>query len=115
MLDVRYHVHMTTKTTLSITEARKHIFAIAERVQQPNVYYTLTDKGRPKAVVMSAEEFESWAETLEVIKDFPNLAADAKQAMKEYREGNYVLLEDLPNVVPSRHLKKSSKRTRLRR
>ena len=105
---------MTTKTTISITEARKHIFTIAERVQHPNVYYTLTDKGRPKVVVMSAEEFESWAETLEVIKDFPNLAADAKQAMKEYQEGNYVLLEDLADVVPSRHSKKSSKRTQSR-
>ncbi len=106
---------MTTKTTISITEARKHIFTIAERVQHPNVYYTLTDKGKPKAVVMSAEEFESWAETLEVIKDFPNLAADTKQAMKEYREGNYILLEDLKDVVSSRPTKKRSKRTRSRR
>lgn len=40
------------------------------------MYYTLTDKGRPKAVVMSAEEFESWAETLEVMRDFPNLDKD---------------------------------------
>ncbi|HCB30636.1 MAG TPA: hypothetical protein DEP50_07920 [Acinetobacter lwoffii] len=115
MFDVRYHVHMTTKTTVSITEARKRIFDIAEQVQRPNVYYTLTDKGRPKVVVMSAEEFESWAETLEVIKDFPHLADDAKQAMKEYREGNYVLLEDLPNVVPSSHPKKGAKRARSRR
>lgn len=105
---------MTTKTTLSLTEGRKRFFDIAERVQSPNVYYTLTDKGRPKVVVMSAEEFESWAETLEVIKDFPNLAEEAKQAVKEYHAGKYIDLEDLKlkYVLPSRRTKKGSKRTR---
>lgn len=103
---------MTTQTTISISEARKNIFSIAQRVQRPNVYYTLTENGRPKAVVMSAEEFESWAETLEVIKDFPHLATDAKRALHEYKAGKYVLLED---VVSSRHTKIRSKRTRSRR
>jgi len=50
---------MKNKKTLSISEARKNIFDIAEEVQKPGVFYTLTEKGLPKAVVLSAEQFDS--------------------------------------------------------
>ena len=86
---------MNTKTTLPISEARKKIFILAEDVQKPGKYYTLTEKGRPKAVIMSAEEFESWIETLEVMRDFPELKKDIKEAEKDYKKGNYVTLEDV--------------------
>jgi len=86
---------MDTKTTLPISEARKKIFKIAEKVQKPATRYTLTEKGKPKAVVMSAEEFESWQETLEVIRDFPNLERDIKKAEGEYKKGKYTTLEEV--------------------
>lgn len=120
---------MNTKTTLPISEARKKIFNIAKEVQKPNNYYTLTEKGRPKAVIMSAEEFESWLETLEVMKDFPDLKEDTKEAREEYKRGDYITLEELlakegyiladkSNTeygVSSRHSQKSSKRIRKNR
>ncbi len=80
---------MDTKTTLSISEARKKIFKIAEEVQMPNKVYTLTEKGRPKAVIMSAEEFESWRETLEVMREFPNLRKDTEETDKAIKSGEY--------------------------
>lgn len=80
---------MNTKTTISISEARKKIFKIAEEVQKPGIFYTLTEKGRQKAVIMSAEEFESWAETLEVMKDFPDLGKDIKEANRAVKTGEY--------------------------
>lgn len=89
---------MNHKTTLPITEARKQIFEIAANVQKPGRFYTLTDNGRPKAVIMSAEEFESWAETLEVIRDFPHIAKDAQEARRDYVSGKwkkYATLDDL--------------------
>jgi len=86
---------MDTKTTLPISEARKKIFKIAKMVQKPSIRYTLTEKGRPKVVLMSADEFESWQETLEAIRDFPNLEKDIKKAEKEYRKGDYLFLEDV--------------------
>lgn len=49
---------MKTNTTLPITEARKNIFNIAEEVQKENVYYTLTEFGKPKMVLLSAKKFE---------------------------------------------------------
>ena len=86
---------MDTETTLPISEARKKIFKIAEKVQKPATRYTLTEKGRPKVVVMSAEEFESWQESLEVMRTFPNLEKDIKKAEREYKKGQYLTLEEV--------------------
>ena len=86
---------MDAKTILSISEARKNIFKIAEKVQKPAVYYILTEKGRPKVVVLSAEEFESWQETLEVMRIFPKLGKDIEKAEKEYKKGRCLTLEYL--------------------
>ena len=89
---------MDTKTTLPISEARKKIFKIAEMVQKPATHYTLTEKGKPKVVIMSAEEFESWQETLEVIKDFPDLEKDIKELENDIKSGaykKYTALEDI--------------------
>ena len=80
---------MSTKTTISISEARKNIFDIAEKVQRPGVYYTFTEKGKPKAVLMSAEEFESWVETLEVMQDFPDLKKDIEETDRAVKSGEY--------------------------
>jgi prevent-host-death family protein len=90
--------YMRAKTTISISEARKKIFDIAKEVQKPGVHFTLTENGRPKAVVMSVEEFESWAETLEVMQDFPDLKKDLEKTDKAIKSGeykNWSSLEDL--------------------
>src|SRR3989338_5102287 len=86
---------MDTKTTLPISEARRKIFKIAENVQKPSTYYTLTEKGKPKAVILSAEEFESWQETLEVTRDFPNLEKDVKAAEKDFKKRKCATLEEV--------------------
>ncbi|MBI2552559.1 type II toxin-antitoxin system Phd/YefM family antitoxin [Candidatus Uhrbacteria bacterium] len=89
---------MNTKTTISISEARKNIFDIADDVQKPNNYYTLTENGRPKAVILSAEEFESWQETLEVMRDFPDLDKDVKETDRAVASGEckkWATLDDI--------------------
>ncbi len=117
---------MNIKTTISISEARKNIFDIAEEVQKPNNYYTFTENGKPKVVLMSAEDFESWQETREVTSMFPNLKRESEEARKEYEAGECVTLEDYLAkegfVIGKRGLKsngvstlarlKSAKRTR---
>jgi prevent-host-death family protein len=81
---------MDTKHTLSTTEARKKLFQITKEVQTPGTIYTFTENGKPKAVMMSAEEFESWQETLEVMQDFPNLKEELKIAEEEIARGETV-------------------------
>ena len=86
---------MDTKTTLSISEARKRIFEIATDVQKPDTYYILTENGRPKVVIMSAEEFESWQETMDVMREFPDLKKEITEAEQEFAQGKYTTLEEL--------------------
>ena len=89
---------MNAKTTLSISEARKRIFDIAEEVQNPGRYYTFTEKGRPKAVLISADEFESWQETLDILQQFPDLPKDIAKVDEDIKTGaykNYITLEEL--------------------
>ena len=73
---------MSSKNILSITEARKNIFKLSDNVQKAGVYYTLVQHGRPKAVLMSADQFDSWQETMEVMRDFPDLKNDIKKLAK---------------------------------
>lgn len=84
---------MNSKTTLSITEARKRIFDIAEDIQKPGKYYTLTENGRPKAVLMSAEHFDSLMEDLELAAD-PGFAKRMAEVEKEFERGEYVSWEE---------------------
>ena len=110
---------MNTKNTLSISEARKRIFEIAEDVQKPGEYYTFTEKGRPKVVLMSAEEYESWTETMEVLREFPDLDKEIAETDEAVRTGEYkkwVTLEDMiakrPLVVAEKSKKKYGIRTK---
>jgi prevent-host-death family protein len=122
---------MTTKNTLPISEARKKIFKIAEEAQKPGNYYTFTENGRPKVVLLSAEEFESWQETLEVMREIPDLEERIKKAEKEFERGDYITLGELlakqgyiladkgknkyggeKNEISTNRSKKSSKRIR---
>lgn len=89
---------MNTKNTLSITEARKKIFKIADEVQKGSNYYTLTEKGKPKAVIMSADEFDSWQETMEIMND-PELMKDIKEAKKDIKSGEYKNYSTLEEVL----------------
>ncbi len=97
---------MDIKTTLPISQARTKIFEIAKKVQRPGTHYTFTEKGKPTVVMMSAEEFESWQETFEVMKDFPDLDKDIAQVERDRRSGkikDYPTLEDV--IEERKHLR----------
>lgn len=89
---------MNSKTTLSITEARKRIFDLAEEVQKPGSYFILTEKGQPKAVIISYEEYESIMETLDVMQEMPELGQELREsrgAVKRGEHKNWTTLEEL--------------------
>lgn len=90
---------MNPKYTLPISEARKKIFEIAEEVQKPDVYYVLTEKGRPKAVILSYEEYDSLIETLEVMQEMPDLGKDLKRAREAVASGEYKTFTTLEELL----------------
>jgi len=89
---------MDQTTTISITEARKRLFQIAKEVQTPGRSYTLTEKGKPKVIIISFEEYDSLKETIEVLTEFPDLKKDMEEAERAVKTGeykNWTTLEDL--------------------
>ena len=96
---------MRAKTIISISEARKNIFKIARDVQKPDNYYILTENGRAKAVIMSAEEFEAWQETVEIMAD-PGLMKEINEAEKDFKAGKFRDLEELMNQNVSSSIKR---------
>lgn len=85
---------MNIKNILSITEARNNFFKITDQIQESGVYFTLTERGRAKVVIMSADEFDSWQETVEIMSN-PKLMKEIKSADEDYKKGNYATLEEV--------------------
>ena len=80
--------------TLGLTEARKDLSKLVDEVASAHEHITITRQGRPAAVVMSAEEFESWQETLEILADRKTMAALAR-AEREIKAGQVLPWEDV--------------------
>lgn len=107
---------MKIKTTLPVSEARKKIFSIIKDIQKPETYYTLTDRGIPRAVIVSAEHFESFATKSEhffkkEIKLFQSICAGENMILNDgightygfNPPSGYFVLRDLSNVGYSRY------------
>ena len=65
--------------TLSVSEAKMKLSALVESVKATDEEVVITKNGRPVAVLVSPDEFESWHETLAI-------RADA-DLMKEIKKG----------------------------
>jgi antitoxin YefM len=65
--------------TLPLSEAKSQLSGLVEQVRALDDQVTITRNGRPVAVLVSAEEFERWKETIEVRGD--------AALMKEIRAG----------------------------
>jgi prevent-host-death family protein len=74
--------------TISLKEARNRFSTIVDKVDRLSERYVVTKNGTPKAVVMSAEEFESWVETLELMSN-PKAVKALEQGLKEARAGKF--------------------------
>ena len=55
--------------TLSVSEAKMKLSALVESVRATDEEVTITKNGRPIAVLVSPDEYESWAETRSIASD----------------------------------------------
>lgn len=76
----------TMSKTISLREARNRFSKIVDKVDRLSERYVVTKNGVPKAVVMSADEFESWVETLEFTSN-PKAMKALEQGLKEAKAG----------------------------
>lgn len=82
-------------TTLPANEARANFYNLIEETANKLRSFIITHRGKPKAVVISIDELESWQETLDVLTENPNIVKDIAKSRKEFKEGKTISLDEL--------------------
>lgn len=75
----------TLNTTIPVSEARSNLYRMLDEVAQEWRQFTITLRGRPKAVLISPEEFASWQETLEIMSD-KKLTESIKKGLRSKKQ-----------------------------
>ncbi len=83
---------------IPISKARKELFTIAEEVQTPGEYYSLTIDGEAKVVVLSYNEFRSLREMVELLSN-PTLLKTIEHAEEELQHNNFYTWEEVKERV----------------
>jgi len=65
-------------TTLPANEARTNFYQILDEVGNNLRQFTISHRGKPNAIIMSADEFGSWQETMEILSNKKLLASIEK-------------------------------------
>ena len=65
--------------TLSLSEAKMKLSELVDRVHSTDEEVMITQNGRPAAVLVSPEGFDSWKETIEI--------SSSQDLMEEIRRG----------------------------
>jgi len=76
---------------ISVTEARKNLLKLIDKVDEDYTRVDLTKNGKVKATLVSSEYLDSLEET---IYSLEHSLKDIRKAEKEIAAGNYVTLEE---------------------
>lgn len=85
---------MCMVTTLPISKARQELPTLVDKANKMLNEYIITVNGEPAAVLMSAQEYESWKETNEISADRKFMKV-IKQGEKEIDEGKGIPWEEV--------------------
>ena len=82
--------------TLPLSEAKTKLSSLIDEVRDRDEEVTITRNGRPVAVLVSADEFDSWKETISIRADAA-LWEEIRQGLAALKKGNARLytLEEL--------------------
>jgi antitoxin YefM len=78
------------------TEARANLTELLDDVEDKHEHVLITRNGRPAAVMVSADEYESLEETLEILQD-KDLMGALRKSEDDVRAGRLTSLEDVRN------------------
>ena len=82
--------------TLSLSEAKMKLSQLVQDVVRREDEIIITRNGKPVAVIINAEEYESWKETQEIMEN-PELMEQIQRSLNDIQKGNSkkYSLEDL--------------------
>ena len=81
--------------TLSLSEAKMKLSALVDIVYSTDEEVVITKNGRPSAVLISPDEFESWKETIRIKSDGDLMKEIAKGLAALKKKGKLYTLNEL--------------------
>ena len=72
--------------TVPVSEARQTLPELVSRMRRLMDRVVITRNGKPEAVMMAFEEYESWVETLELLSS-PESVQGIRDGLKDLRAG----------------------------
>lgn len=88
----------TLQPILPANEARANFYQMLDEAGEQWRQFTITLRGKPHVVVMSAEEFEGWQETFDIMSD-KKLVASIKRGEKELKEKKGIPWEKAKKIL----------------
>ena len=70
--------------TLPLSEVKTRLSELVDRVTSTDEEITITKNGRPAAVLVSSDEFESWKETIAIQSD-PELMTEIRRGLRSLK------------------------------
>ena len=80
--------------TLSLSEAKMKLSNLVENVYSTDEEVVITKNGRPAAVLVSPDEYESWKETIAVKSD-RDLMDEIKKGLSALKKSKLYTLNEL--------------------
>lgn len=82
------------KSIVPASEMRRDFFRILDKLKKPDVRFVVTVDGKPRAVMLSVDEWESILATLDIATDFKMVKA-IKRGKRDIKEGRYYSLDEV--------------------
>ena len=83
--------------TLPLSEVKINLSKLVADVARRGDEIIITRNGKPAAVLMSAEEYDSWKETQEIKKD-PELMREIRKGLRELEKGKAKTYDNLDEL-----------------
>lgn len=88
-------------TTLPLAEVRANLSKLVDEAVRTHLRIEVTRQGRRAAVILSAEDYDSIMETLEVLSD-QNLMDDLRRGQADIARGEYHSLDEVEREMRER-------------
>jgi antitoxin YefM len=85
-------------TTVPLAEARANLSRLVDRAMSTHERIEITRKGRRAAVVMSADDYDSIMETLDILSD-PDLVRAIREGERELVAGDSFTLDEVADEM----------------
>lgn len=83
--------------TISISDARATLPDLVDKTKDIMSRFIISKNGEPAAVLVSAEEYESWMETLEIMADTA-LVKEIREGIKDIAKGRVIPWKNVSNL-----------------